>query len=926
MSSWQQISRWGIQKGGSRAGDNAAAYAAGKLDDVLRIQDPTQNILLVASASSGVWKVDPDGGAALSLSHDWQQAGMNSLARGVFGPLHVYAGGESLMETDTTDPDPIRNWIPVSDSPGSTVLKDAGVVNAIAVIHHPQFGNIIVLACVNGVIFSKIPSAAGGAYQFVTTTFPAVAFGSVVQGPDLSVVAATFQKTPSSGIYQGVWLNSTATGLSLTASLAQLPTWYDPAQTIPFDPTIMGRISVDSCGNVRSQVYAVVENTANGNFLLCVLKSDASSNGPLKFSMTGTSVLNEDKPLFSLTPALATLSGNNGFYNQSIGVSPTDPDSVVFGWRNGYFFSGNGGDSWTMAPQDGNAADILNYHGDYHATRFDLFDSSQRTLYICSDGGLNITKNFGQSNVEVSTLANRRLPNLLVTQSGINATDSGNCSCSLQDNGGVGTTLYPLDSKPYVVNMDFEISGNDGRAMVMLPNDQVLYTAGSGVSSPVSMIWDAVAGKDLTLSSQASTAGVLPLDTSPPDPQGLTSLAILDTAARILVDQKVLIPICSIPASNYKNPAGEAMIALAVASTNVNSSTGQVITPGNWIYGLFVKQDSNFATNSGHWTPLNKIALSGAEEITAVGTFDGTAVVVGTSNGRILALQSSPTLPWSPKFVTDMTPTGTLHRIVGFAFDALASAIAITDSTTIWQLTQTTNADGITSIAWTILPPPGDWNSSNAAYTGATAITFHRNSTGHPAYFISTYTDVFMRAQSVEPGFRWTNLKTTQTGLPEWPRCMDVSAVSEDTGAEYVYVSTYGFGVWRSLLNSPDTTPTDVFINGTVGINVGNDAGSFLITPQKFALDALNPYAEFEVVNQLASLSAQLFVFMRLRPGGQVEVKSRVIFRFDGGNDPRSVPPFTLVPNSATGSGKKSTNAEYGSGSDAMDVDFDVSI
>jgi hypothetical protein len=153
MATWQQLSRWGIQKGDGRAGDNAAAYTAGKLDDVLRIPDPTQNTVLAASQSSGVWIVDPDGGAALSLSHDWTRAGMSSLSTGVFGVLHIYAGGESLMETDTTQPDPLQSWVPVVDSAGSTVLADAGAIMDVVVVKNPnpQFGNLLVLACTTGV-------------------------------------------------------------------------------------------------------------------------------------------------------------------------------------------------------------------------------------------------------------------------------------------------------------------------------------------------------------------------------------------------------------------------------------------------------------------------------------------------------------------------------------------------------------------------------------------------------------------------------------------------------------------------------------------------------------------------------------------------------------------------------------------------------
>jgi hypothetical protein len=432
----------------------------------------------------------------------------------------------------------------------------------------------------------------------------------MVEGPNGNIVAATLTQSPSTGIYLGTWSNSQTTGLTLTPSISQWPTWYDAAQTVPFDPTILGRISIDSCENVRGQIYAIAEmlnpivlqpkNISVNNMLHSVLKSDLSITGPLRFSVTGDVVLNSLTPLFGLTPTTAGLAGNAGNINQGIGVSPTFPDWVVFGWRDGYFFSGNGGVSWTMAPGPSDPLD-LNYHSDYHATRFDPYDPSQRMLYICSDGGLNITTNFGEASLTVSTLANRRLPNLLVTQTALNATNSGTCSCSLQDNAGVASTLYPLDSKPYRVNLTDDQFGNDGRVMIMLPNDQLLYTSGES-ANPIDMVWDSVSERDL-VNPPTSATGVLPLDVNPAtgrDPQGLTSMAIFDSPLRFLVDQKMLNPICSIAASNYQNPAKETMVAIAVASTNVtNTQPPQTITAGNWVYGLFIKQDANLATNTG---------------------------------------------------------------------------------------------------------------------------------------------------------------------------------------------------------------------------------------------------------------------------------------------------------------------------------------
>lgn len=92
-----------------------------------------------------------------------------------------------------------------------------------------------------------------------------------------------------------------------------------------------------------------------------------------------------------------------------------------------------------------------------------------------------------------------------------------------------------------------------------------------------------------------------------------------------------------------------------------------------------------------------------------------------------------------------------------------------------------------------------------------------------------------------------------------------------------------------------------------------------LIPPQKYTLDALHPYAEFKVANQLENLTAQLFIMMKLGKAGVVDVDFHVTF--NGGQLKRQA-NFQLVPIKHTTEKK---NAEWADG-DQIDVNFAVSI
>lgn len=585
---------------------------------------------------------------------------------------------------------------------------------------------------------------------------------------------------------------------------------------------------------------------------------------------------------------------------------------VAVAWRGGYFVSTDSGDQWARTPLNSD----LQQHSDYHAVLFDQFDTSQKTIYVGNDGGFNLTTDRGAT---TSTLANRRLPNLLFTKLALsnNLGNAGNPSIfagSLQDNGDVATAFNPLDGRPFRVTVKDEEYEDDGRLVVALPNGRLLnaYNMDAGVRD---YQWN----DQTSIFDRTTASNIIPTDQ--PDPQSIPAANGLQVAGnQFLISGigKCLLPVSTINNDRYKNPAGEEMIVLGAPNDK--------ITPGNWLYGLFLKMDSTATTNSGHWTALNSIPLAASEVIWAVGTFNKDHFFVGTNNmstgqGKIWYLKSQSALPWKSTDVFDATPTfpGAFPGIIQFATDP-NHVYAITQGPFIFRMTL--NADHFPQ--WQVINSPPGLNTLGSSYDGYTSIAVNQHG---PTLFVSSDTGVF---SSKDAGDTWTTISGISAGLPNWPRCMDLAVVNEDTGADYLYLATYGWSIWRLLLNEPAMEPVDVFLNGSMYFNVGHPGGddqtSPLIPPQRWTLDALNPYAEFELVDQFFDLSCQLIVYFRLRPGGAVDVDYRVNFRsrLDGLDPRKNNFRLPLTPGSV---GTKSVRGEWaGSSSDQMSVDFTISI
>jgi hypothetical protein len=562
------------------------AWHAGHVNDLLVLPDGSG--LIAGAETGGVWVIT-NADQAIPLSDTWDDPDVNCLAAGPDGPRHLYAGCSStLYETNAASAVPLFDWHPVP-LPGG-----AGAVLRIGVLNGPR---LIVLACWGGLFWSAIP-AAGGSYTWkAARRAPSGPYSGLTFGPGGSVIAAVWGSLPEQGlcgIFHGDW----STGeLVMRRSFLQGVCAAD-----------MYRTTVAACANQPNLMYAVSANPGNA-WIYAVLKSSDGGRTWNRLPARGTrDDRRQSGPLESTNPDLA---GGQGNYNQCLAVSPTDPNRIVLGWRNGPWFSQDGGLNWRYTG-DNNP----HVHGDLHAVLFDPTDPGGTRLYAGSDGGVIMTPDLGRSYV---SNYNRALLNLqFLSPTGrsfwgiANASYqvSGLVAGGLQDNGGAYCRLGP-DPTPWLLT-----EGGDGGSALFIRTGQLLY---NDVAEAIqSATWNG---------SGMDPHGVIPVRGARPNPNGL-----------------VAAPVEIVNSPQYRNGAGQWMFAVAG------------VTPD--VYGLFADGDGSDL----HWEYLVSLPI-GTEGIGALGSGNGLTIYTSTGAGRIFA--TSPTgPPQELNVVPRRDGNGTIPRII----------------------------------------------------------------------------------------------------------------------------------------------------------------------------------------------------------------------------------------------------------------------
>jgi hypothetical protein len=821
-------------------------FNAGRVNDFLHIDSDTHDsaVDLVACPTSGVWEVfdnensTPDNPVTYvpSVSHsmDWDSPGLSCLLQGPQNRLQVFAAGEKLRVTEITQNEPLKNWqpIPLQDSSGS--ILEAGFIQAMALQGQLPYAAII-LACDNMVLWARIPTTLQETYSFREAVFlPPIAgplsFSSVSEGGFHTIVTAWGGKQSGSpgGVFVGtiqsedlvfhVPTNATISGTGIPQS-PNFPRWDNMgvAAVTTCTDSVNGRnppMSFVVAANFDGGMYCVISSTDGENWLSLPVPSGASSLP--KGEKCCISALQNDNYV-----------------------------SLAIGWHTDYFV-GTLENELTWQKID---TMQLNLNMGVHSiqllrnTQVGVTNWTDATgIAICSCGGLAVVPFINQPDTdEIKFGFNRLLPNLQMQKLALNDAKFGFglVAGSFQDGGNCYTNLFPSP-----VSWARFREGN-GRTVEFLSSGRLLDHDNAVDSSPNKAGFQE---RELNRLSQfrkwIQSEGLIPLEGSPGTglvlPEGLQV-----TGTNGFVKQ--LWPIERVRSPSWTDGKGRLLVAVAGS--------------GAQLFGLMLAKQGTALT----WVLLGKIFETAPGplllplDILSVASVDGNTIFVGTSGGDILAmatasLPSDPTQTiWAAQSIWHIgRPPVDLHdphakftSITKVSFTSNGTPLIIASGSRILTLQES---------AWVDIPSPAKLfplpDGSIEEYTGLDTLWTPLNSdilSGALAV-VCTQTRVFF----TEDGSTWTD---NSAGLPKAPSITDIKLFLEPGGLFSIYVSTYGWSLWRlrggSLLKGFTKQPFTVSRGGgtdnwgvTVDIDSGDQAPKGPIPLAEATVDFLNPVAE----------------------------------------------------------------------------------
>lgn len=350
------------------SGAGTSYVTAGRVN-AIAIDPRNNNVVYIGAAEGGIWKTI-DGGAHWTPITDTQP----SLATGAIAldPSHpdtVYVGtGEENFAYDSyygagilKSPDGGATWSNIV----GPFLRD--YIGAIAV--HPTNSSIVLCSSRTGLWRS---ADAGNTWTQVLSGASGISvFFDPTNGSSAYATLGSVSGNARNGVY-----HSTDGGQTWTASNGTGATALPSAN--------VGRIELTMAPSAPSTLYAQIQNS----------NSSASAFGTLLGIYKSTDGGNT----WAKLPAQASLWGNQLWYDNTIRVSPTNPN-VVWSGAIEVYRSLDGGNTWgELAPTGSNNTTI---HVDFHNLAFTPDGS---TLYLANDGGMYSTTNTSSTAVNWTEL------------------------------------------------------------------------------------------------------------------------------------------------------------------------------------------------------------------------------------------------------------------------------------------------------------------------------------------------------------------------------------------------------------------------------------------------------------------------------------------------------------------------------------------
>lgn len=563
---------------------------AGRVFDVVEIEDGHWG-QLVATETGGVWLIDANN-HAIPLSNNWDHPASNCLLAGTRSDRHFYVGTRAgaIYETNYQSKAPLLDWYPIADA----LPASAGAVFDLEFFRYAQ---VLVAACAGGLYWSKIPErvpwwclspklgieiAGKTRYAWIRVADPPTASGywslcRTYHGRSEKLLVGAM----SGGIYVGVWR---AGGIELHRPILNYlgGNWANVMFGLA-----TGNTSVASCQDSPLYAYAVCAK-ADGRMHMVLKSSDAGEN----WTFTEYGIREAGGVVQNDLRLAAGGQGSTAGANNCIAVHSSAPGVVAIGWQHGTFISPQAGSDWIHVPSHV-------HHADIHCLRFrQTAAAAEHQLLIGGDGGLcrvPVEKVIGFDPYEAKSDYNRNLANLQHYGAHVDwrqfygtlgSGPGGLVSAGVHDNGNLHSSL----TDP--VTPWKQIAGGDGGWTAIVPGPHIV---GNIMGSP--------ATENAYVAGQLVPGMMIPSDLAA---TGLVSP----------IGDRVLRP-------RFTNDAGELLVGCAGA-----------FGAGGAVFGLF-----QLAGGASHrWRPLGDVGPG--LQVTAVGSFDGTHIVVAAS-GRLFFLQSA---------------------------------------------------------------------------------------------------------------------------------------------------------------------------------------------------------------------------------------------------------------------------------------------
>lgn len=366
------------ERGPSNAGGRTRAF-------LFDPNDPARKKVWAGSIRGGLWfnsDITDANASWTPVSDDWSNLFVSALAADPSNPQVMYAGtgdgydyqsGGGIWKTTNGG----QSWTLLSNTiPGGSSLSSAFYyINRIVV---NRSGHVFVATQ-----YGLVKSTNGG-NSWNYTLAPSKNIGAPGSSTDSYYDRVTDLEIGSDGTVYAAFYPT-----KLYKSTGDA-TWTDitPAGSPTGERTELALApSTSGAGQV---IYAVTRKYNGTNYSQDILWFKKSTNA-------GSTWSDLTIPVYGTSPYINHFTNGSGYYAMSLGVSPTDPNTVYAGGYQ-WFRSTNGGTSWNLS----------SYSYSYqHGFAFQSDQSGNYTAAVFSDGGVFLSTDWGNTAIAQSTITSR---------------------------------------------------------------------------------------------------------------------------------------------------------------------------------------------------------------------------------------------------------------------------------------------------------------------------------------------------------------------------------------------------------------------------------------------------------------------------------------------------------------------------------------